>query len=355
MKKKRPILVFILLISLSLVHVGKLTGQENKYKLATVGFYNLENLFDTIDQKGVRDSEYTPESEKNWDTEKYQNKLRNMAQIISRIGRELSPLPPTILGVSEIENRGVLEDLVQTPKLKPHNYGIVHYNSPDERGIDVALLYQKEYFTVTNTKSVRFPRIKDEEGDTFLTRDQLVVSGMLDNEKIHIVVNHWPSRYGGEKRSRPYRNEAARLCRAIVDSLMTLEKDPKIIVMGDFNDDPINESLTKYLKAEGKKKKVDGKELYNPMYEMHKKGLGTLAYRDQWNLFDQVIVSKALIREELDSYRLYQTNIFAKEYMKQEEGRYKGYPKRTHAGGIYLNGYSDHFPVYIYLIKKINN
>lgn len=351
MRRTKTIFGFLLptLFLLFSQQITKAQQQDDNYKIATVAFYNVENLFDTVDTKGVEDKEYTPEGENRWDTEKYSNKLENLAKVISQIGTKVSPIPPTILGISEVENKQVLEDLVQQPELKPHHYGIVHYDSPGDRGIDVALIYQKEFFTVVKTRSVPV-KVKDEED--FTTRDHLVVTGMLDNEKFHFIVNHWPSRYGGEKKSRPYRIEAAKVCRSIVDSIKEVEKDPKIIVMGDFNDDPVNESVKKHLNTTGEKKKVKEKKLYNPMYDMYKKGLGTLAYRDQWNLFDQLVVSKPLIEENTDSYRLYQANIFNKKFMKQEEGRYKGYPLRTHAGGSYLNGYSDHFPVYLFLIKK---
>lgn len=349
--KQNTILKSLGTLALILIISGQsIKSQENEYKIATVAFYNLENLFDTTNNEGVEDEEYTPESQKNWNTEKYNNKLKKLSHAISKIGTDLSPLPPTILGISEIENKGVIEDLIQQPKLKSHNYGIVHYDSPGDRGIDVGLIYQKEHFTVTNSTPTP---VKVEDEEDFKTRDQLVVSGVMDNERMHFIVNHWPSRYGGEKRSRPFRIAAAKVCRSLVDSLMELEDDPKIIVMGDFNDDPIDKSVKKYLNTTGKKEKVNEKTLYNPMYSMFEKGMGTLAYRDQWNLFDQLIVSKAFIEEEKDSYRLYKTNIFNKDFLIRDEGKYKGYPKRTHAGGIYLNGYSDHLPVYLYLIKKL--
>jgi len=325
---------------------------QTKYKLATVAFYNLENLFDTINQPNVEDEEYLPESEKNWDTEKYEQKLQNLSKIISIIGSELSPQPPVVLGVSEIENRDVLEDLVNTPRLKLYNYGIVHYNSPGKRGIDVALLYQKDIFQVNNSLSVEL-NVPDEPD--FKTRDQLVVSGVLDGTPLHFIVNHWPSRYGGEKRSRPYRNRAAKLCRSIVDSIMKVEDNPRIIVMGDLNDDPINQSVKKYLNTTGKKEKAENGVLYNPMYDLFKEGIGTLAYRDQWNLFDQLIVSESVLEKAPDYYNYYKAKVLNKDFMKQQEGRYKGYPKRTYAGGIYLAGYSDHFPVYLFLIKELED
>ena len=342
-------LIFCALTFTLFIFSFNLTAQNNEYKLATVAFYNLENLFDTVDNEGVRDTEYTPSGEKKWDYDKYQEKLSNLSLVISRIGDELSPLPPTILGVSEIENRDVLEDLINTPKLKPYNYGIVHEDSPDRRGIDVALLFQKDIFKVTNQRAVP---LKIEDKEDFASRDQLVVSGILDNEKVHFIVNHWPSRYGGEKRSRPLRIQAAKLCRTIIDSIMQVEEDPKIIVMGDFNDDPIDNSMKKHLNTSDEKNNLSEKELYNPMLKLHEQGLGTLAYRDQWNLFDQLILSKALIGDDRNTYKLYKTKIFNRDFVIRQNGRYKGYPKRTHAAGIYLAGYSDHLPVYLFLIKK---
>ncbi len=324
-------------------------GQKKEYQIATIAYYNLENLFDTIDTPDKRDAEYLPESEKNWDTEKYYTKLQNLSIVISKLGKELDPKGPALLGVSEIENRQVLEDLIRMPLLRPLNFGIVHYESPDKRGIDVALLYQKRRFEVMESRSAR---LSIPEKDDFYTRDQLVVTGNLDGEKFHVLVNHWPSRSGGEKRSRPLRNAAADLSRSLVDSIFEAEKDPNIIVLGDFNDDPINESLSIRLNAKGEKDKVESEELFNPMYELYKKGIGSLAYRDAWNLFDQIIISEGLLNDKKRNYTFFKAKIFNEEFMKQKEGRYKGYPLRTHAGGVYLAGYSDHFPAYIFLLKE---
>lgn len=335
---------FLLLISLST------TAQQKQYKVATVAFYNLENLFDTLDTSGKNDQEYTPEGSNTWNTRKYNAKIKNMAEVIAQIGSDLTGAPPAILGVCEIENRQVLEDLINTPELKPYNYGIVHYESPDRRGVDVALLYQSAVFEVTNTHSAT---LKIEDRDDFYTRDQLVVSGILDGEKFHFMVHHWPSRYGGEAKSKPLRNAAAGLCRSLTDSIMLIDKNAKIVIMGDFNDDPVDESLLKYLDTKISEKKIRSGDLYNPFYDMYKKGYGTLAYRDQWNLFDQIIVSYPLLGKNKSTFKLYQTKIFDKDFLKRETGRYKGYPFRTHAAGIYLGGYSDHFPVYVFLIKEL--
>lgn len=351
MKQKIFIITIgVLVVFPFLLSVSNLIAQEKQYKVATIAFYNLENLFDTLDTPDKRDFEYTPEGEKKWDSKKYYSKLKNMSEVIAQIGTDLTKTAPALIGVSEIENRTVLEDLVNMSALKNYNYKIVHYESPDRRGVDVGLLYQPSIFEVTNSVSAT---LKIEGKDDFFTRDQLVVSGELDGEMIHVIVNHWPSRYGGEKKSRPLRNAAADLTRSLTDSLMNLDKNAKIIIVGDLNDDPNNESLLKHLKAKKSKEDTKPGELYNTVYPLFQKGIGTLAYRDKWNLFDQIIVSYSLIKNDKTNFKYYKTGIFDKDFLKRKNGRYKGYPLRTHGGGVYLNGYSDHFPVYIYLIKEI--
>ena len=343
--------VVFLVIFPFLLSVFNISAQEKQYKVATVAFYNLENLFDTLDIPDKDDFEYTPEGEKKWDSKKYISKQENMSKVIAQIGFDLTKTAPAIIGVCEIENKTVLEDLVNTSALKKYNYKIVHYESPDRRGVDVGLLYQASIFKVTNSVSAT---LKIEGMDDFFTRDQLVVSGLLDGEKMHFIVHHWPSRYGGEKNSRPKRNAAADLCRSLVDSIMAEDENAKIVIMGDLNDDPNNESLTKHLKAKKEEKETGPGELFNATYLLFQKGIGSLAYRDKWNLFDQMIVSYPLLGDDKTTFKLYKTLIFDKDFLKEQEGRYKGYPKRTHAGGVYKNGYSDHFPVYIYLIKETN-
>lgn len=341
--------LFLVLFSICLFAL-KIDAQEKKFKVATIAFYNLENLFDTLDTPDKNDFEYTPEGAMKWDSRKYNSKLKNMSEVIAQIGADMTKTAPAIIGVSEIENRAVLEDLVKMPALKKYNYQIVHYESPDKRGVDVGLLYQSSIFTVKNTVSAT---LKIDGLDDFFTRDQLVVSGELDGEMIHIIVNHWPSRYGGEKNSRPRRNAAADLTRSLADSIMRVDENAKIIIIGDLNDDPNNISLLEHLKAKKEIAETKPGDLYNTVYPLFKNGVGTLAYRDNWNLFDQIIISYPLLGVDKSSFKFYKTQIFDKDFLKQESGRYKGYPFRTHAGGVYKNGYSDHFPVYLYLIKEL--
>ena len=221
-----------------------------------------------------------------------------MAKVISEIGKEVSGTTPAIIGVCEIENRKVLEDLVNQEPLLKKDYGIIQFDSPDRRGIDVALLYRKKLFTPTNYKAHElFIYDNNDVTKRIFTRDQLLVSGMLDGEKIHFIVNHWPSRRGGEERSRPKRIKAAKLNRQIIDSLFSKDPYAKIITMGDFNDDPSSPSVKKHLFAKRKSKNLKMKELYNPMEEMARQGLGSLAYRDNWNLFDQIIISTELSKK----------------------------------------------------------
>ena len=351
--KKNTLLVTAFLVLATL----QLHAQEKKkFKIHTVAFYNLENLFDTINDP-TKNDEASPIMEMKIKTgDIYKRKVHNMARVIADVGYESSHNAPAILGVSEVENRDVLEDVVNDPLLLEKDYGIVHYDSPDGRGIDVALLYQKKFFTPLHTSSHELKIYDDETRERIYTRDQLLVSGKLEGEMIHIIVNHWPSRRGGEARSRPKRVAAAKLNKRIIDSLQTIDPYAKIITMGDLNDDPTNASVKDVLKAERNKEKVGFKGIYNPYYSMFKKdGLGTTAYRDAWSLFDQIMFTKPFLEKDYKSWRFYQAGIYNKNYLVNKEGRYKGYPLRSFADGGFTDGFSDHFPVYIQLIRQIEH
>jgi len=339
------------LVIISLLASDILMAQDDQYKIATVGFYNVENLFDIEDTPDVRDSEFTPDGSKGWNAEKYEEKLANLCYVINDMGADKVKTGISILGVSEIENASVLEDLVNHPNLKDKEFGIVHYDSPDERGIDVALLYRTKHFKVTNSK----PYFVDisKEGKINYTRDILLVSGELDGDPMHFLVNHWPSRSGGEKRSEPGRAKAAQVAKTIVDSLNVLETNPKIIIMGDLNDNPTNKSLVEHLGAKNKLRTVKSQELYNPMADLFRKGYGSNAWRDTWSLFDQVVVSEALLDEKAPGFHYHKAEIHNKRYLTQSIGQYKGYPFRTFVGDAFQGGFSDHFPVYVYLVKKL--
>jgi hypothetical protein len=339
-----------LIFFLFTVLFGTANAQEKKeYKLACIGFYNVENLFDTIDSKDTHDEEFLPDGKKVWNSEKYYKKLDKLAEVISQIGDEYIKGGPHILGLSEIENRLVMEDLIKTNKLKDSDYAIVHYQSPDERGVDVGLIYRKAFFEVISSSAHELHFDFDTADQT---RSQLLVTGLLKGEKIHIIVNHWPSRGGGELTSRPKRKAAGDLSRKLVDSLLNIDKNAKIIVMGDLNDNPDDESVKENLYSGRNPDKLKKGQLYNPYYNVYKKGVGSNAYRDAWSLFDQLIFSQALLSDDRSSYVYWKSNICRKKFMISTEGRYEGYPKRTFSFDLFQNGYSDHFPVYMFLIKE---
>lgn len=329
-------------------------GNKKEYQIRTIAFYNLENLFDTVNDPKVYD-EASPIMESKGDTSKiYQQKLANMARVIAQIGSKKTHTAPAIIGVSEVENLRVLEDLIANDYLKKFNYGIVHYDSPDFRGIDVALLYQKRYFKPVQSKNYELKLANNKEGKKQTTRDQLLVSGYLDDELIHIIVNHWPSRRGGQNKSSIKREKAAALNVKIIQEIQDENPNAKIITMGDFNDDPTDKSFKEVLKVKGKKSEMQPGDMYNPMENMHARGLNTLGYRDNINLFDQILISSSLLDSDkkFTDYKMYKANIYNPRFLINKKGRYKGYPYRSFSYGNFTGGYSDHYPVYIYVIKE---
>jgi hypothetical protein len=344
---KSNFLVFLLMLAFLPVF-----AQKQSFKVACVGFYNFENLFDTIDSPDTDDSEFLPNGKRNWTTEVYMDKLKNLDRVVSELGTDLTPDGVAILGIAEIENRLVLEDFVKQEKVASRNYQIVHYDSPDERGIDVALIYQPKYFTLTGSRPIPL-LIYGSDGERNLTRDILHVSGLLDGEPLHVLVNHWPSRRGGEAATAPYRKSAALVCKNVKDSLLAIDPNVKVIVMGDLNDDPNSPSVKNVMDAKAKKKDVQPGGFFNPMYAYFKEGFGTMAYQDAWSLFDQIIISEGLVNENQAGYRFHKAQVHNKPYLIQKTGQYKGYPFRTFDFDNYIGGYSDHFPVYLYLVKKI--
>ncbi len=345
-----------LLIVLCLTLTMSSWSQENqakKFKIHTLAFYNLENLFDTINDP-IKYDEASPMMEmKTGRPEAYRKKVHNMARVIADIGVDEARNTPAIIGVCEIENRDVLVDLVNDPLLLAKDYGIVHFDGPDRRSIDVGLLYQKSLFTPISTSSHELKIYDDASRERVYTRDQLLVTGKLDGEIIHVIVNHWPSRSGGEARSRPKRVAAAKLNKHIIDSLQVINPYAKIFTMGDFNDDPTNASIKEVLKAVEDKENVKIKGIYNPYEHFFKIGLGTTAYRDAWSLFDQILMTQPLLEKDYSSYRLYKANIYNKYYLTTKRGRWKGYPYRSWGDGGFTDGFSDHFPVYVFLIKEV--
>ncbi len=321
-----------------------------------VVFYNLENFFDTINDPETRDDEFTPEGGRKWNTVKYNKKLHNMERVFFDIA-SIQKTYPAVIGVSEVETRGVLEDIVSTPKLAPANYRIVHYDSPDRRGIDVGFLYRPDIFKLEGSAEIPF---KMPGQPNFLTRGFVTMWEAIDDEPFFFLVSHWPSRLGGKEASSPKREAAGRAIRLIKDSVLRNNPSTKVIIMGDLNDDATDKSIVDpdCLGAKAKVKDLKTGEFYNPFIDVLKSGMGTLAYQDSWNLFDNIIVSENLVNDK-SGLRLKKSDgskfngyIFRRPYMVQQEGQYRGYPLRTFVGSNFQNGFSDHFPVYIYIGKQ---
>jgi hypothetical protein len=342
---KRTILISIGIYCICCLN---LSAQKN-LAVYSVAFYNLENLFDTEDDPLIDDFEFTPKGPMQWTEEKYRKKLDNMASVISKLGREHCPGGPAAIGVSEIENRKVLEDLINTGSLAGMGLDIIHYDSPDLRGVDVALLYNPKLFKVTSSKA--YPYILP--GDTaFKTRDVLLASGTLAGESFHILVNHWPSRRGDK--SSELREFAAAINKHIADSIYRSDANARIVIMGDLNDDPINRSCRYVLNAKKKQDEVKPGGLFNTMWGFYDKGIGSLSYKGQWNLFDQIIISESFLGKDYSSLKYWKSEIFNRDFLIEKEGKYKGSAIRTFSDGKFINGYSDHFPVLIYMVKSMN-
>ena len=323
---------------------------SDQYQLSAIGFYNVENLFDTINTPGVFDEEFTPQGSKSWNTKRYYEKLDNLARVISMMATDLTNDGVAILGVCEVENRTVLQDLAARPAIKDRNYRVIHFDSDNSRGIDVALLYQAGYFSPIDARLL--PVSVQQGSEIRKLRETLYVSGLFLGDTIHIMVNHWPSRRGGQAATDPLRVACAKVCKELTDSLLNQNPDARIIIMGDFNDDPRSNSIRNIFKTNGKIKKIKDEEMFNPFEQFYIRGIGTLAWRDSWNLFDMLILSKAWVDRKKAGLHFHRARIFNKEFMVQKTGNFKGYPFRTYVGDTYTYGYSDHFPVYIYVTKR---
>ena len=324
-------------------------AQDKPYMVA---FWNFENLFDIYNDPETHDDEFTPEGIKKWNETKYQKKLSNLERVIFDMAA-INKDYPVVMGVSEIENRSVLEDLVSQPKLKGAKYRICHFDSPDARGVDVAFLYRADVFKLEGSDNIK---LNVPELPNFRTRDLVVMWGTIEGEPFYFLVSHWPSRLGGKEASQFKRDACAKQIREIKDSLLQANPATKVVVMGDFNDDATDASLVKVMGAKGKVKELETGDFFNPYVQMLKAGLGTLAYQDSWNLFDNICVTENLVNGTYGKLRLikgkkFYGNIFTRPYMLQQEGQYKGYPLRTFVTNNFQNGFSDHFPVYIYIGK----
>jgi predicted extracellular nuclease len=311
--------------------------QQSSEHISTfnIAFYNLENLFDTHNDSNTLDDDFTPNSIKRWNKKRFQKKVKKLGEVISNIGFNEIGYPPVIIGVAEVENRAVLEALVNSNYLIKKGYEIVHFDSPDERGIDTGLLYRKDFFTVEHKETFTL-MLKNEFGVRDFTRDILYVKGSLEGEPLHVLVNHWPSRRAGAEETAYKRIAAAIKNKEIVDEIASKDPAAKILVMGDFNDDPHSESI----------KELTLSSLYNPMEVLLTNYSGSTNYRGAWNLFDQILLSHNFLQQYGNSFRFDAARIFNPKEITEFRGRSKGNPFRTFIGRKYLGGFSDHFPVY---------
>lgn len=344
--RKNTFLLFVLLMAT----VG--VQAEKRYGLYPVAFYNLENIFDTIHDEGKNDYEFLPNGSYHWDGNKYRGKVKNMARVLLDLGTDKVPTGAALIGVSEVENSRVMDDLVAQPGMKERGMKYIHVEGPDKRGVDCALLYNPQIFKPH--KWFLQPYVYENGDTTRATRGYLTVQGNIDGDPLTVIVCHWPSRGA----TSYFREIAGKQVRHLTDSIAKADPKQRIIVMGDMNDDPDNASMAKMLGARRKMKDVENGDFYNPWWEMLRdKGQGTLTYQGGWNLFDQIVFSRNLLdvkgHKDYEHLTLYQWHIFRRDYLIQQEGRYKGSPKRTTSSGVWVNGFSDHLPTVSYLIKEL--
>lgn len=343
---------FIAFLALALWLVASPATAKKKNQTYAVGFYNLENLFDIFHDEGKNDYEFLPDGTNKWTELKYNHKLKNMSRVLSEMGTDMLPLVGcAFISVSEVENARCLTDLCNQPALKERNFKFCHVEGPDRRGVDCALLYNPKLYQVRNVKLV--PYVPDKQDRNFATRGFLTVSGTLGGEHVSVIVCHWPSRASDSS----YRERAGWQVRAVKDSLLRDDPDVKVFVMGDMNDDPVDRSMTVGLGCKAEIKDVGPNDMYNPWYNvLVKKQTGTLLYEGKWNLFDQIVMTPNLLpkagEKAKGTLKLRKYEIFRRAYLFQQEGKHKGKLLRTHAGGTWLDGYSDHLPTVVYLRKE---
>ncbi|MCH8171253.1 MAG: endonuclease/exonuclease/phosphatase family protein [Bacteroidetes bacterium] len=339
-------MIFILIfITAFLYNSVDLKAQEIKQDTLTFAFWNMENLFDTIDDTDKNDSEFTPIGRKKWTKERLRHKLSNMSQVIKMMSKSGGP---DLLGMCEVEHQSLVEELIKN-YLKNKNYGIAYKESPDKRGIDNGLIYNNDKFNLLSVEALHV-----ELPSNYPTRDILkVILKTNNNDTLYVFINHWPSRRGGQEKSEKNRLQAAQTLRNNIEELNSTKQNPNILIMGDFNDTPTNKSFRDVLKAKPlvnflmkiKKHTEQIKGIYNLAYETAVNRKGTMKYRKVWYMLDQIIVSTAMLREKGFTYLLGSFKIFKPNFIIEKTGRYKGSPLPTYGGNNYLGGYSDHFPV----------
>jgi endonuclease/exonuclease/phosphatase family metal-dependent hydrolase len=337
-------LLLLALIALLNCNVGcAQAGGENR---VVVAFYNCENFFDIVDNPAKNDDEFTPGGKYRYTQAIYEKKLHNIATVIQNMGGSEGP---AILGVAEVENNTVLNDLVHQPELARRNYKYEWYDGPDPRGINVALIYNPKYFRVLRSEPLHVDL--SGTGGKSITRDVLHVYGILDGDTVHVFVNHWPSRIGGEDQSGPKRAIAAHVNKDMIDALMKKNPGTRAIVMGDLNDNPTDNSVTNVLNAKAEPRDVPATGLYDPWADIYKGGEGTESYKKQWNLFDQIIISGAFLQNRKNKLHYELAAIYKPDFIVDTYKGYEGQPHRSFKGTYWINGYSDHFPVTVSFTK----
>jgi len=342
-------LLVLFIITVPYVTHAQELNQRKKYQVSAVGFWNVENLYDTLDDRRKNDDDFTPSGTNAWNSARYWLKIEHLSDVISQMAIEATPDGLALIGLCEVENKTVLNDLVKSDKLKKRYYQVVLIEGPDARGVDPALIYNPRYFALK--KAVTY-RVKLYPDSGHKTRDVLVVGGLFLDEPVTILVNHWPSRRGGERQSRANRIAAAKVVKHITDSVNKTGDKVKVLIMGDFNDDPVSESVKRYIGTYSNPKEVHDSLFFNPMEKLYRQGSGTLAWQDNWNLFDQVLLHPRWLYGDYHSWQYYDARVFNPPFLKNDFGRFKGYPFRTFSGANYTAGYSDHFPVYVILAKE---
>ncbi len=324
-------------------------AQKKSGKAYAVAFYNMENLFDTEDDPEKFDEEFTPNGDYHYTTDIYAKKLHNIAYVLKQLATDSTADGAALVGVAEVENSKVLTDLAAQPEIKNKGYKHIIFRGPDPRGINVGLLYNPRLFKVLNAYPVKVAL--DGTGGKIFTRDVLHVKGILADDTVHILVNHWPSRREGERESADKRAIAAMVNRRIMDSVRRQYPHPRIIVMGDMNDNPIDRNIVLGLGTGGNKDYVKPDGLFNPWQNIYQSGRGSEGFIRNRDLFDQVIISGTFITPPAGHLKYSGAEIFDRPFLITQGGRFKDYPHRSFGGKHWINGYSDHLPVILYLRK----
>jgi endonuclease/exonuclease/phosphatase family metal-dependent hydrolase len=340
--KKKLLIILLSIIGIIIINlVNTDTNSENMEEETTspilkksrnmmIGFYNVENLFDIYDDPNTFDEEFTPFGKKKWDNERYQRKIEDISSVIADFSNKTNP---TLMGLAEVENFDVIKDLIKSKSLFNTNYKIIHRDNNDSRGIDVAAIYDANTLNVINYNYYKI--------DHLHTRDILHIEGEIANsEHIHFFITHWPSRRKGTKETEHKRIEVADFLRSKIDLLLDKNPEERIIVMGDFNDEPSNKSISQHL-------------MKNDFYNLHKtyenSKKGTVNHQGDWMVFDQIIVSKSILNGDIYDLNKNSGEIYNDNDITFTHPDGNKVPSRTYGGPKYFGGTSDHYPVYINL------